>query len=221
MVIVSTFTVIIGITLMVQLGLISRNIEQTVTYAALWHIERDETYSDEFNSLLDRCEKGEAQACDEADYTLYNFDDMTRVVYIADHRCEEGDPRQCGHVGEIYLHAIKGMTYDPDKAHSYLTRGCEGGDQRGCALLKEYHDVNGTVKHDRPALAEQLKSECEHGNHESCIDMGEMLHRGSGVKIDLESALQYYKKGCDTPEFNTDPRCQNSYIIMESMEKSQ
>lgn len=182
-----------------------------------WNIERDESYSNEFNALLDQCERGESQACDEAENTLYNCDDMNRVVYIADHRCEEGDYRQCSYVGEIYLHATKGMIYDPIKAHSYLTLGCDGGDQRGCDLLKEYRDVNGTPIHDRSAMAEELKRKCEESSHESCIDVAEMLHRGTGVKINLESALTYYQKGCNTPELNTDPRCQNPYMIMEAM----
>lgn len=215
---ISTFS---GISYIVQLGSMSRIVEQTVSANTSWHIERDETFSDEFNALLDRCEKGDTQACDEADNTLYNFDDMTRVVYIADHRCEEGSYRQCSYIGEVYLHAIKGMTYDPLKAHDYLARGCEGGDQRGCDLLKEYRDVNGTQAHDRSTMAEELKRKCEQGNHDSCIDVAEMLHRGTGIKIDLDSALTYYKKGCDTPEFNTDPRCQNPYMIMEAMETKQ
>lgn len=217
-VISSTLTSIIGIGWMIQLGAFSRNIQRTATPAVSWHIERDESYSNEFNALLDQCEQGDIQACDEAENTLYNFDDMNRVVYIANHRCNEGDSRQCAYVGEIYLHAIKGMIYDPAKAHSYLTSACEGGDQRGCDLLKEYHDVNGTKMHDRATMAEQLKNKCEQGSHESCIGVAEMLHRGSGVKIDLESALRYYKKGCNTPEINTDPRCENAYEIIEQVE---
>lgn len=213
----SALTAIIGIGWMIQLGALSRNVQQTAPSAS-WHIERDESYSNKFNALLDQCERGDAKACDEADYTLYNFDDMTRVVYIADHRCEEGDSRQCSYVGEIYLRAIKGMPYDPVKAHSYLASACEGGDQRGCDLLKEYHDVNGTATYDRSAQIEQLKSGCEQGNRESCVNVAEMLHRGTGVKIDLDLSLKYYQKGCDLPEVNTDPRCENTYEVMEAIE---
>lgn len=212
--------VVLSLGVTIFLGYLSNdsNLDKSLIQTVLSH---SPTYSNNFNKQLDQCEQGDTQSCEKSLFTLYNFGDMKRVIEIADHRCDKGDYHQCSYVGEIYLHSVKGVAYDPIKAHAYLKRGCEGGDQKGCQLLNEFSDDNSQLFHDRSSSVDRFKSLCDKGDNESCISLAEMYHRGNGIAQDNSAALKYYKKGCNTVPPNTDHRCEGAYEIMETTGETQ
>ena len=96
-----------------------------------------------FRYLANDCESGEAKACLKAGrlYSLnpenaeYSFSDAASIAaQFYKRSCELGYAKGCTAYG---MHFYGDKTRDPKKGDLYyFKKGCDGGDQAGCTLLK-------------------------------------------------------------------------------------
>ena len=167
-------------------------------------------------TLLEACESGDTQRCDEKLFALYNMGDMSKVIAISERMCDLSHGSYCTDLGTYYTDGIKGTIYDPQKGYLYFKRGCDLGSEQGCEGLKEYSIIENKVVHHPEAKITKKTLACENGDVSACVDMAVIYHYGIGIGQDYDRALEYYDKGCNTKELNLDRRCEGSYDILEA-----
>ena len=101
--------------------------------------------------------------------------------------CSRGHGESCGRLGQAYADGERGLSQDPDRARSLLTRACRMGDPVGCIHMGAlWLDA----RPPRPDLAlEGYSAACEGGLEEACAQL-EPLKTHAAYAEELRTALR-------------------------------
>lgn len=154
-------------------------------------------------SLGDRCEAGNAVACRELGYKLYNGEgvrqDRRTAVRLYEKACELDDAEACGAAGASYF---LGEVVEQDfvQAVQYMNEACKGKIAKSCFGAGVLFD-EGKVKlnNDDPFYNEEDQAgyfymkACDYDFAEGCNQYGvHLLREGEG-----DLAPMQFRKACD------------------------
>ena len=149
--------------------------------------------------------------------------DQVRAATLYRKACENGDPKGCVLLGNLYTEAN-----DLGKALTFFSAACSGGAAMGCGLQagvladqnrwKEAYPLaekacgvvirfcalkgqmlcegKGVAK-DGIRAADLLTQACDQGSAEACIRLGSVLDEGKCVRRDRLRAAEFYSHACD------------------------
>ncbi len=110
------------------------------------------------------------------------------LAHTLDAACQDNSGRGCFSLGML-LNDGKELPRNPYSAARSFGRACELGLSYGCLSLARL------VGTDGPTV---LSVPCEHGDSQSCMDLGMLYLRGQGVARDKVNALEFFRKSCAT-----------------------
>lgn len=184
---------------------------------ALTKMSQSSEYSPEFQQQLKACNQGNTKACSDASFTLYNFGDMPKVIVIVQKMCLDKTYAECTFLGDIYTNGYKGTPYNPQKGFQWYTKACQGGDQQGCRMLKDFSTQGGKIIHNTAPKIKQLTHACHTGDKEACVDLAVRYKGGIGVKKNYTTALKLFDQGCKGNRGLSDRRCEGKMDILEAL----
>jgi len=156
-------------------------------------------------ALASRCGRGAADACRESGRALLSAgpgaEARLGTAYVA-LACEMGDAPACAHLGA--LHAVgRGVSFDSARATALSRRACEAGVGFACSnwavLVSE--DAGGLSRiagtPQATELIRKLRTACEAGAPEGCLDLAAALDSGAAGRADQDGAAVALMRACD------------------------
>ena len=105
--------------------------------------------------------------------------------------CDDGEVVACTTLGWMQLTGL-GAPKDKKAGRLRYEKACALGDAASCGMAGDLH----YAKRDKKARRFLTKA-CGLEHAGSCVDLGWMWAHGEGGATDLDTALDYYRRGCE------------------------
>jgi uncharacterized protein len=130
--------------------------------------------------------------------------------------CDLGEPAACSDLGQLVAKP-HGKAWDGEQsAESYLQRGCDNGDPRGCYLLaKTTLPKRGPP--DEPTYL-LLENSCEGEFGLGCSELGE-VHIERKTSFDDEIAARHFSTACDNGHYESCRELGEMYLVGKGVER--
>lgn len=148
-----------------------------------------------FDYFVKACDASNGWGCTNLGAVLLDVEethrDLKRARTASEKGCNLGGPRGCTLAGTAAL-----IQNDDAAAFALATRGCDGDDALGCALLARLHlDGRGTKKDTVRALELYTRS-CNASAAVGCFMAGRLIFRGDGTTKDAARGVSLYERAC-------------------------
>ncbi|MDR1285413.1 MAG: sel1 repeat family protein [Campylobacteraceae bacterium] len=140
-------------------------------------------------------------ACKNDDFKkgveAYEKEDFATAKLFYEKSCDDGYIEGCNNLGELYYYG-KGIEQNYTKAGKIFQKTCEKKSGHGCRFVGIfYYHGYGDIEESDEKAAEYRKKSCDYKDAIGCLNTGNSYRFGTGVRKDLQIALDYVKKSCE------------------------
>jgi TPR repeat protein len=114
-------------------------------------------------------------------------------------RCNAGDQRACGELGNLYLRGI-GTPRNLDTAASLLQPACNAGLADACADLGEVYIERQQNGPELTQAAQLFQAACARGSSKGCARFGRSLVHGVGLAPNVPAGIELLEATCQSKE---------------------
>ena len=119
--------------------------------------------------------------------------DPARAREMFEHGCSRGDARTCYNLGVAY--SRRWLEGSPGEPLRLFDLACRKGLNSGCQNLAVLYATPGP-QYDEDRAVAMFQTLCDRGEIISCVDLGDRLATGRGVRQDLPRGLALLSTAC-------------------------
>lgn len=130
----------------------------------------------------------------------YENKDFITAKGFFEKSCDSGNVEACKNLGELYYWG-RGIEQDREKSKPFFEKACNKKDGEACRSLGviygRFYEGGGG---DYFTANKYFEKSCEYKHALGCVSLGYSYYAGKGVRQNLETAVEFYGKGCDLGE---------------------
>ena len=164
-----------------------------------------------YNTL---CSAGDQRGC-YGMATLYETgrgvgQDLDTATTLYEQACKNDYAKSCSQLGSLLIN--NPILSDPESGMSYVKKGCEAGDSKGCVELGVLYYDGKVIKQDFNKAKKIFQDTCAEKIGFGCYKLGMMYDKGDGFDVDAKKALSLFREGCDYLDGSSCGRIGHRYL---------